>query len=58
MVPISLAERDRLGGTAAVIAKARLVVSNDPATALLAAAMRTPTARTLSEAKELLARAA
>jgi hypothetical protein len=58
VVPISLAERNRLGGTAAVIAKARLVVSNDPATALLAAAMRTPTARTLSEARELLARAA
>lgn len=58
VVPISLAERNRLGGTAAVIAKARLVVSNDPATALLAAAMRTPTARTLSEARELLGRAA
>jgi len=58
VVPISLGERNRLGGTAAVIAKARLVVSNDPATALLAAAMRTPTARTLSEARELLARAA
>ena len=58
VVPISLAERRSLGGTAAVIAKARLVVSNDPATALLAAAMRTPTARTLNEARELLARAA
>ena len=58
VVPISLAERNHIGGTAAVIAKARLVVSNDPATALLAAAMRTPTARTLSEARELLARAA
>jgi ADP-heptose:LPS heptosyltransferase len=58
VVPISLAEREHLGGTAAVIAKARLVVSSDPATALLAAAMRTPTARTLNEARELLARAA
>jgi ADP-heptose:LPS heptosyltransferase len=58
VVPISLAERRSLGGTVAVIAKARLVVSNDPDTALLAAAMRTPTARNLSEARELLARAA
>jgi ADP-heptose:LPS heptosyltransferase len=58
VVPISLAERRGLGGTAAVIAKARLVVSSDPATALLAAAVRTPTARTLNEAREVLARAA
>lgn len=62
---ISLAGRTSLGGTAAVIAKARLVVSSDPATSLIAAAMRTPTAKlsadvrqTLREARELLARAA
>jgi ADP-heptose:LPS heptosyltransferase len=62
---ISLAGRTSLGGTAAVIAKARLVVSSDPDTALIAAAMRTPTARlsgdvreTLREARALLARAA
>lgn len=62
---ISLAGRTSLGGTAAVIAKARLVVSSDRATSLIAAAMRTPTARlsadvrqTLREARELLARAA
>jgi ADP-heptose:LPS heptosyltransferase len=65
VVPISLAGRTTLGRTAAVIAKARLVVSSDPETSLIAAAMRTPTARlsgdvrqTLREARELLARAA
>lgn len=62
---VTLAGRASLGGTAALIAKARLVVSSDPATALIAAAMRTPTAwpsadvrQTLREARELLARPA
>lgn len=62
---VTLAGRTSLGGTAALIAKARLVVSSDPATALIAAAVRTPTARlsadvrqTLREARELLARPA
>jgi ADP-heptose:LPS heptosyltransferase len=61
---ISIAGRTSIGGTAAVIAKARLVVSSDAETSLIAAAMRTPTARvapdvrqTLREARELLARA-
>jgi ADP-heptose:LPS heptosyltransferase len=65
VVRISLAGRTTLGGTAAIIAKARLVVSSDPETSLIAAAMRTPAARlsgdvrqTLREARELLARAA
>ena len=65
VVRINLAGKTNLGGTAAVIAKARLVVSADPATSLIAAAMRTPTARlstdvrqTLREARELLSRAA
>jgi ADP-heptose:LPS heptosyltransferase len=62
---ISLAGRTSLGGTAAVIAKARLVVSSDADTALIAAAMRTPATRltadvreTLREARALLGRAA
>ena len=60
---IALAGRTSLGGTAAVIAKARLVVSTDPATSLIAAAVHTPTARlftdlrqTLREARQLLDR--
>ena len=62
---IALAGRTSIGGTAAVIAKARLVVSSDPEASLIAQAMRTPTAalspdvrQTLREARELLARAA
>jgi ADP-heptose:LPS heptosyltransferase len=52
-----------LGGTAAVIAKARLVISSDEDASVLAAAMRTPCLRlrgeappqALREARELLA---
>jgi ADP-heptose:LPS heptosyltransferase len=62
---ISLAGRTSLGGTAAVIAKASLLVSSDRTTALIASAMRTPSTplagdvrHTLREARELLARAA
>jgi ADP-heptose:LPS heptosyltransferase len=63
---ISLAGRTSLGGTAAVIAKARLLVSTDREASLIGAAMRTPTMtlrghevrQALREARELLARAA
>jgi uncharacterized membrane protein len=41
---VSLAGRTDLGGTAAAIAKASLVVTNDPDALLIAAAMRTPAA--------------
>ena len=52
-----------LGGTAAVIAKARLVIASDDDAAVIAAAMRTPCLRftersprpALREARELLA---
>lgn len=62
---ISLAGRTSLGGTAAAIAKASLVVTNDRDALLIAAAMRTPAAvlggdtrQSLRDARELLARAA
>jgi ADP-heptose:LPS heptosyltransferase len=63
---ISLAGRTSLGGTAAVIAKARLIISSDDDASLIAAAMRTPCMKlkgtpgrqALREARELLARAA
>jgi ADP-heptose:LPS heptosyltransferase len=63
---ICLAGRTSLGGTAAVIAKARLLVSTDRDASVIGAAMRTPTVtlrghevrQALSEARELLARAA
>jgi ADP-heptose:LPS heptosyltransferase len=63
---ISLAGHTSLGGTAAVIAKARLLVSTDRDASVIGAAMRTPTVtlrghevrQALSEARELLARAA
>lgn len=63
---VSLAGRTSLGGTAAVIAKARLLVSTDRDVSLIGAAMRTPTVtlggqevrQALREARELLARAA
>jgi ADP-heptose:LPS heptosyltransferase len=59
---ISLAGRTSLGGTAAVIAKARLIVSSDDDASLIAAAMRTPCMKlketpgrqALREARELL----
>jgi ADP-heptose:LPS heptosyltransferase len=44
---ITLAGRASLGGTAAVIAKARLLVSTDADVALIGAAVRTPTVRVL-----------
>lgn len=60
---ISIAGRTSLGGTAAVIAKARLLVSTDRDASLIGAAMRTPTVtlrghevrQALREARELLA---
>lgn len=63
---ISLAGRTSLGGTAAVIAKARLIISSDDDASLIAAAMRTPCMKlketpgrqALREARELLAKAA
>jgi ADP-heptose:LPS heptosyltransferase len=63
---ISLAGRTSLGGTAAMIAKAGLLVSSDRTASLIGAAMRTPTVtflghevrQGLREARELLARAA
>ena len=65
VVPVELGGRTSLGGTAALIAKARLVLSSDPDLKLIAAAMRTPAAplspdvrQTLREARELLERAA
>jgi ADP-heptose:LPS heptosyltransferase len=63
VVPIELGGRASLGGTAAVIAKASLVLSSDPDARLIAAAMRTPAAplspdvrQTLRQARELLTR--
>lgn len=65
---INLAGRTSLGGTAAVIGKARLLVSSDRTASLIAAAMRTPSVavpgdetgfrKLMREARELLARAA
>lgn len=63
---MKLAGRTSLGGTAAVIAKARLVISSNDDASVIAAAMRTPclkvketpTRQALREARELLARAA
>jgi len=62
---VSLAGRTGLGGTAAAIAKASLVVTNDPDALLIAAAVRTPAAvlggdtrQSLRDARDLLARAA
>lgn len=63
---IDLAGRTTLGGTAALIAKAGLLVSSERTASLIGAAMRTPTVTflghevrpVLREARELLARAA
>ncbi len=62
---VSLAGRTNLGGTAAAIARASLVVTNDPDALLIAAAMRTPAAvlggdtrQSLRHARDMLAGAA
>lgn len=58
---VSLAGRAGLGGTAATIARASLLVTNDPDALLIGAAMRTPTSvlsgdprQSLREARQLL----